>query len=65
MKRRWKITREWRQSTGYATILDEPQPYYDLIKQAYPHFHYGKSRNGENMYVYPLIYPLSYLLGYC
>ena len=33
-----------------ATILDEPQLYFDLVKEAYPHFHHGTSLKGENMY---------------
>lgn len=32
-KRRWKLSLEWRREEGIDAILDEPQPYFDLIKE--------------------------------
>ena len=32
-KRRWKLSLEWRREEGIDAILNEPQPYFDLIKQ--------------------------------
>lgn len=32
-KRRWRLSLEWRREERIDTILDEPQPYFDLIKQ--------------------------------
>jgi len=32
-KRRWRISLEWRREEGIDGILDEPQQYFDLIKE--------------------------------
>jgi hypothetical protein len=41
-RQRWDITRHWRESEGVNTVLEEPQPYFSLIKNMYPHYHAGK-----------------------
>lgn len=46
-RRRWDITRHWREAEGVNTILDEPQPYFFLIKKMYPHYHAGRGRDGH------------------
>lgn len=46
-RRRWDITRHWREAEGANTILQEPQPYFNLIKQMYPHYHAGTGREGH------------------
>jgi hypothetical protein len=51
-RRRWDITRKWRDEVGMDCILEEaPQPFFDLIKQHYPHFWCGRARNGSLIYV--------------
>lgn len=49
-RQRWDITRHWRESEGINTILDEPQPYFFLIKNMYPHFHAGRGKLGHIVY---------------
>jgi hypothetical protein len=49
-RRRWDITRHWRESEGVNTILDEPQPYFSLIRSMYPHYFCGRGKQGNTIY---------------
>jgi hypothetical protein len=49
-KRRWDITRHWRESEGVNTILEEPQPYFHLIRALWPHYHAGRGKLGHIVY---------------
>ena len=49
-RRRWDITRHWRESEGVNTILQEPQPYFYLICAMYPHYFCGKGKQGNVVY---------------
>lgn len=49
-RRRWDITRHWRESEGVNNILDEPQPYFNLIKAMYPHYQCGRGKSGNLVY---------------
>lgn len=50
--RRWKVTKRWREADGIDRILDEcPQPYFDCIKQMYPHYWIGRAKCGSVMYI--------------
>ena len=46
-RRRWDITRHWREIEGVNTVLDEPQPYFFVIRNYYPHYHAGQGRQGH------------------
>jgi hypothetical protein len=46
-RRRWDITRHWREVEGVNNILDEPQPHFQLIKTMYPHYHCGRGKDGH------------------
>lgn len=37
----------WREATGIYLALSTPQLMFDIIKQCYPHFAHGLSKNGE------------------
>jgi hypothetical protein len=41
-RRRWDITRHWRETEGVNTALETKQPHYSLIKSMYPFYHAGK-----------------------
>jgi len=45
-RRRWDITRKWREEDGINNILNEPQPHFHTIKTMYPHYICSKSREG-------------------
>mmetsp|Transcript_8281 Transcript_8281/g.10893 ORF Transcript_8281/g.10893 Transcript_8281/m.10893 type:complete len:950 (+) Transcript_8281:99-2948(+) len=45
-QRRWALTVEWREANNVDNILEEPQPYFFIIKKHYPHFVYKRARNG-------------------
>jgi len=49
-RRRWDITRHWRESEGVNGILDEPQPYFHLIRAMWPHYHCGRGKSGHIVY---------------
>lgn len=49
-KRRWLLTLSWRKEFDVDTILSEPQPDFDAIKQYYPHFIHGESKFGQPVY---------------
>lgn len=46
-RRRWDLTRHWRETEGINKILQEPQPYFHYMKYYYPHYHAGKGREGH------------------
>ena len=49
-RRRWDITRHWRETEGLDKILLEEQPYFNIIKAHYPHYHAGRGKNGHACY---------------
>jgi hypothetical protein len=49
-RRRWDITRHWRESEGVNHILEEPQPHFSLIKSMYPHFNCGRGKEGHTIF---------------
>lgn len=49
-RRRWEITKHWRETEGVNMILDEPQPYFFLIRTMYPHYHCGRGRQGHAIF---------------
>jgi uncharacterized membrane protein YgcG len=49
-KRRWDITRHWREQEGVNSILEEPQPYFHLIKSMWPHYFCGRGKAGQIVY---------------
>lgn len=48
--RRYEATLEWRSSEQIDTVLREPNFHFDLIKKHYPHYCYGRGKNGEPVY---------------
>lgn len=50
-KRRWLITKKWREEMKMDEILQQPHPNFKLIKEIYPHYFCGKARNGDVLYV--------------
>jgi hypothetical protein len=46
-RRRWDITRHWRETEGVNTILEREQPHFFTIKEFYPHYHAGRGREGH------------------
>lgn len=46
-RRRWDITRHWRETEGVNNILREPQPHFQLIRSMYPHYHAGRGKEGH------------------
>lgn len=49
-RRRWDLTRKWRESEGINTILQEPQPYFTTIKTLWPHYICGRGISGHPVY---------------
>lgn len=49
-RRRWDITRHWREAEGINGILQEPQPNFSLIKSMYPHFNCGQGKTGHKIF---------------
>lgn len=45
--RRWRLTLKWRKENNIDSILSEPQLNFDAIKEGYPHFFHGLSRDGN------------------
>jgi hypothetical protein len=43
-KRRWAATLAWRERENIDSILQEPQPFYDVCKQGFPTFLYGSDK---------------------
>ena len=46
-RRRWDITRNWRETEGVNTVLQTKQPYFTHIKSLYPFYHAGRGREGH------------------
>eukprot|EP00595_Chromulina_sp_UTEXLB2642_P000544 CAMPEP_0196763982 /NCGR_PEP_ID=MMETSP1095-20130614/5170_1 /TAXON_ID=96789 ORGANISM="Chromulina nebulosa, Strain UTEXLB2642" /NCGR_SAMPLE_ID=MMETSP1095 /ASSEMBLY_ACC=CAM_ASM_000446 /LENGTH=385 /DNA_ID=CAMNT_0042118429 /DNA_START=203 /DNA_END=1357 /DNA_ORIENTATION=- len=46
-RRRWDITKRWRETEGVNKILEEPQPNYFNIRKWYPHYHAGRGKEGH------------------
>lgn len=46
-RRRWDITKHWREAEGINTILEEEQPHFKTIKLMYPHYHAGRGKQGH------------------
>jgi len=46
-RRRWDITRHWREVEGVNNILNEPQPHFNTIKALYPHFNCSRGKQGH------------------
>lgn len=46
-RRRWEITRSWRESEGVDKVLETKQPYFNHIKSLYPFYHAGRGREGH------------------
>ena len=49
-RRRWDLTRKWREAEGINTILQEPQPYFTTIKTLWPHYICGRGISGNAVY---------------
>lgn len=49
-KRRWRITLQWRKEFGTDEILEKPHKFFDLIKDAYPHWYCCQGRTGQPVY---------------
>lgn len=45
--RRWRITAEWRRQYGTDSILEQPHPYFMLIKTCYPSYYCLTGRDGN------------------
>ena len=50
-KRRYKATLDWRRENAIDTILREPNPWFQTIKQHYPHYCHGTGFNGSPVYI--------------
>jgi hypothetical protein len=46
-RRRWDITRHWRESEGVNTVLNQPQPHFNTIKALYPHGNCSRGKQGH------------------
>ena len=49
-RKRWDITRHWRETNLVNSILCEPQPHFFEIKDLYPHYNCGRGREGNVIY---------------
>lgn len=49
--RRWRLTVEWRRQYGTDAILEQPHPFFKLIKEAYPHYFCSTGRDGNPVYI--------------
>lgn len=49
-RRRWKITKAWREKHDVDHRLEQPHPNFQAIKALYPHFFCGRARNGDMVY---------------
>ncbi|CAM9094639.1 unnamed protein product [Ascophyllum nodosum] len=49
-RRRWIATLKWREEEKVDTILEEACPYFDIIKEYYPHFYFKQAKNGNLVY---------------
>lgn len=49
-RRRWDVTRHWREAENVNGILQEKQPHFFTIKSMYPHYHAGRGKLGHVVY---------------
>lgn len=49
-QRRWELTLRWRADTNVAGLLRSQQPWFHRIKDSYPHYFHGRSREGCSVY---------------
>ncbi|CAI5735752.1 unnamed protein product [Hyaloperonospora brassicae] len=47
---RYNETTKWRREQGIDSILEEPNPYFRIIKDNYPHYYHKRGKNGEPVY---------------
>ena len=50
-QKRWIDTVRWRRENRIANILKEPHRLFKLIKQHYPHWYHGRSKNNNPVYI--------------
>lgn len=43
---RWELTLRWRADNGIDTLLQEEQPRFALLKECYPQYFHGRSKQG-------------------
>lgn len=48
--RKWGQSLQWRRRSRVDDVLTEPQPFFDAIKDAYPHWLGGRTRRNELVY---------------
>ena len=48
--RRYQATLKWRKENGMDTILTEPHPDFELIKQHYPHYYHLHGHEGQPVF---------------
>lgn len=46
-RRRWDITRHWREVERVNSVLQEPQPFFFVIRNHYAFYHAGRGRQGH------------------
>jgi len=49
-RRRFALSQAWRRRERVDKVLTEPQPFFDVIKDAYPHWLGGRTKSGELVY---------------
>ncbi|KAL4172434.1 hypothetical protein KRP22_007598 [Phytophthora ramorum] len=47
---RYNETTEWRREEGVDSLLEEPSPHFEIIKENYPHYYHKRGKNGEPVY---------------
>jgi hypothetical protein len=45
--KRWAVTKKWREEQRVDRVLLEPHRTFPIIKQFYPHFLHGTTKEGE------------------
>jgi hypothetical protein len=50
-RRRWDITRTWREEFDIDSLLDQPHPHFDTIKRLWPHYFLPDDREGDPVYL--------------
>ena len=46
-RERWKKILKWRDTHSVDSVLETPQPYYEIIKECYPHYFHKLDRTGQ------------------
>lgn len=46
-RKRYDLTRHWRETEGINKILQDPQPWFHYMKYHYPHYQAGRGREGH------------------